>query len=524
MIEIVHSDALEYLSSLEANSIDSIVTDAPAGVNFMGKAWDSHTTYQAQTDKGRGIVALGGEVLGLPPWAVGFCAFIADVFSEAHRVLKPGGHALVWALPRTADLTTLGLRAAGYEIRDVLVHLFGSGFPKSLNVSKSIDAHFGAEREVIGVKHVHYNTKNGTTFGGNKPLADHWNQATRATTPQAHQWEGYGTALKPGSEHWILCRKPLAKGLSVAKNVLTHGTGGLNIDGCRVANNERPTMARPQVGGRWPPNVVLTHSAECECVGTKQVKASAPASGPTLTEAHQEIQTPSARSWSGIESTPSYGDANGLKAVADWRCVEGCPVKEIGDQSGESVSSGGKGDLSRKPNGRLFKGRVPAATGGIGDKGTAARYYPQFRYVAKPSRAEREAGCGRLPTKTGAEAVAREAGSPGMDSPRAGAGRTATEVGNHHPTVKSIELMKWLCKLVTPPHGTCLDPFTGSGTTALAIIHLGEGRHFKGCEREADYVAIAKARVAHASPAEAIKAGLEDGQPLIEATGQVALF
>ncbi len=187
---IYNGDCLEILKTLKSNSVHSLVTDPPAGIGFMGKGWDS--------DKG-----------GRAQWI----AWMTEVMAEAMRVLKPGAHGLVWALPRTSHWTATALEDAGFEVREVVTHLFGTGFPKSLDVSKAIDKAAGAEREVIC----------------------------------ARQWQGWGTALKPASEHWILVRKPLGE-KTVAANVLKHGTGGINIDGCRI-EGAKPATTRGAGGG-----------------------------------------------------------------------------------------------------------------------------------------------------------------------------------------------------------------------------------------------------------------------------------
>ena len=146
-VEIRHCAALELVKSLEDQSVDAIVTDPPSGISFMGKDWDNQSIYEPSTAKGRTALEVC-KALDLKRWEVGFVAFIVDHFAAAIPKLKPGAHCLVWALPRTADLTGLGLRISGLEIRDVCVHLFGSGFPKSLDVSKAIDKAAGAEREL----------------------------------------------------------------------------------------------------------------------------------------------------------------------------------------------------------------------------------------------------------------------------------------------------------------------------------------------------------------------------------------
>ena len=198
-------DCLEVMKSLPENSIDSVVTDPPSGIAFMAKDWDD----------------FGG--------LKGFQDFICSVFLEVYRILKPGGHCLVWAIPRTSHHTAMGIERAGFEIRDRISHVFGSGFPKSLNISKALDKLAGAKREPILDKdgnQVWTSQKQGkkSMFDGGKE---------RPATYPATYYNGFGTALKPAMEDWWLCRKPLSE-KTVAENVLKWGTGGINIDGCRL--------------------------------------------------------------------------------------------------------------------------------------------------------------------------------------------------------------------------------------------------------------------------------------------------
>jgi|ERR1700761_23663 len=217
-MKILLGDCLKQLKTLEDSSVDSLITDPPAGISFMGKDWDD--------DKG-----------GRDQWI----AWMTDVMKECLRVMKPGAHGLVWALPRTSHWTATALENAGFEVRDVITHLFGSGFPKSHNIAKAIE------------------------------------------TAEAKQWEGWGTALKPASEHWILVRKPCSE-KTVAKNVLKHGVGGINIDECRIGSNPgysypngaggssfsvgkgtdgTRTIPVQSTQGRFPANLVLSHSEHC---------------------------------------------------------------------------------------------------------------------------------------------------------------------------------------------------------------------------------------------------------------------
>jgi hypothetical protein len=249
---LLRGDCLEQLKTLEENSIDSLVTDPPAGISFMGRDWDD------------------GE---------NFIPSMTAAFTECLRVLKPGAHGLVWALPRTSHWTATALEYAGFEIRDVVTHLFGSGFPKSLDISKAIDKAAGVERKVIGK----YQSPEGTSGESKGALFNGGGlvDITSPATDEAKQWQGWGTALKPASEHWILVRKPLSE-KTVAKNVLKHGTGGINIDASRISvakddpNHRVPSQGnagansifgvgghdgnlKPQ--GRFPANLVLDEVA-----------------------------------------------------------------------------------------------------------------------------------------------------------------------------------------------------------------------------------------------------------------------
>jgi site-specific DNA-methyltransferase (adenine-specific) len=258
---VIQGDCLEVMRSLPDNSVDSIVTDPPAGIAFMGKAWDSN--------KG-----------GRKQW----CAYMEERFAEALRICKPGGHALVWALPRTSHWTATALEDAGWEVRDICVHLFGGGFPKSMAIDKAIDKAAGVEREVVGSGKGRTGTAaapHGSSFSDdNYQWPGNFN-ITAPATPEAKQWEGFGTALKPAHENWILCRKPI-KG-TISGNVLEWGVGGIHVDACRVGEGDSETArvrnntkaifgsaGGPNLGGqqgRFPPNLLLSHTPTCNGSG-----------------------------------------------------------------------------------------------------------------------------------------------------------------------------------------------------------------------------------------------------------------
>jgi site-specific DNA-methyltransferase (adenine-specific) len=415
--------------ALKPNTIDAIVCDPPAGIDFMGKGWDS--------DKG-----------GRDVWI----KWLAATLGPAFAALKPGGHALVWALPRTSHWTATALEDLGFEIRDVVMHLFGTGFPKSLDVSKAIDSRLGAERQVVGerevTREIKYDGKGGNALVGGTGGGATMIPVTAPATPEAEAWEGWGTALKPAAEHWILCRKPLEG--TVAQNVLTHGTGALNIGGCRIDGAPRPM--RVNAGGVDPRGEFFG--------GNGKYGSSA------LGEQAQTLGRWPAHVTMDEEAAAILDEQSGFS------------------KSPKKTVRGGKRDLA-------FGMKRQENVACHGDSGGASRFF----YVAKAPRKEKDLGCEALPVKTGGEATDRVEGSAGLGNPRAGAGRTGG-ARNHHPTVKSIALMRWLCRLITPPGGVVLDPFTGSGSTAVAA--LAEGFKFVGCEMDPEYVKIAKARIEYA--------------------------
>jgi site-specific DNA-methyltransferase (adenine-specific) len=506
MVEVLHGDCVEQMRLMPDCSVDAIVTDPPYELGFMGKQWD-----------GAGI------------------AYSLDMWAEALRVLKPGGHLLAFGGTRTYHRMACAIEDAGFEIRDSIHWVYGSGFPKSLDVSKAIDkvngegdrarrftrwmrstdlgrkqcaelvrpfakndataaamsqhyfsdgqqpaiptaamwavirphcgevpawvdelvARVEAEREVVGQRDVPIgHSFAGPVYGGDsssKQVA-----VTAPATEEAARWEGWGTALKPAHEPIVVARKPLAG--TVAGNVLVWGTGGLNVDGCRVppqgeddynhpGNLNRTDgsrifvyadwgrQAKPHGAGRWPANVVFDRT-----------------SGEALDQQ------------SGVSR-------------------DGVAVKRNGVTS----------------NGVTGWGKAPVGTpdaGGYGGEGGASRFFTQadwgpddwpFVYQAKPSRKERNAGLDGLP------AVVGKRTHDGGDDTR---GRPLPVNQNVHPTVKPVALMRHLVRLVTPPGGTVLDPFAGSGTTLVAAIL--EGMVPVGIEMTDEYLPIIEGRVAWA--------------------------
>ena len=376
---------MEKLAEMPDCSIDAIVTDPPYGLSFMGKKWDYDVP---------------GE----------------DIWRECLRVLKPGGHLLAFAGTRTQHRMAVRIEDAGFEIRDMIAWVYGSGFPKSLDVSKAIDKAAGAEREVVG-RAIRPDGTTRETVGGRESTPFVANAVdgdafiTAPATPEAQQWAGWGTALKPALEPITVARKPF-KG-TVAANVLAHGTGGLNVDECRVEAGDLNALQK---------------------------------------------------NWDRVQSGSQGIASTGLKAIdLSNRAPSGrWPANLIHDGSDEVMelfpeSKGQQGAIS----GKEPSGKTNAVYGEYqqrneseprNDAGSAARFF----YCAKTSKRERGEG-------------------------------------NNHPTVKPIALMRYLCRLVTPPSGTVLDPFMGSGSTGIAAG--AERFNFVGIELDPDYFAIAQQRI-----------------------------
>jgi len=413
--QLHHGDCLEVLKTMADNSVDSIVTDPPYGLSFMGKKWD----YDVPS---------------------------VEVWAECLRVLKPGGHLLAFAGTRTQHRMAVRIEDAGFEIRDMIAWVYGSGFPKSLDVSKAIDKAAGAERECIGRK----------KSARDCPRREGWERPhhldpdsnskfiTAPATDAAKQWQGWGTALKPALEPITVARKPLGE-KTVAANVLVHGTGAINVDGCRVGA-ETITYAKGCGGGKNDINRMMGGNLEND----------------------SEFRN---KPWSQTGRWPANLIHDGSDEVVGLFPVTGAS-KATPRNNAEFKS--------------VAKGRdLPHVTYGHDDNGgSAARFF----YCAKASKKDRDEGC---------EGEAKKA-SIGDDRPSGTSwerrGRIEAERKNNHPTVKPTDLMRYLCRLVTPPEGIVLDPFMGSGSTGKAAVL--EGFQFIGIERDAEYLEIAKARIA----------------------------
>ena len=422
--KILVGDCKEQMAKMPDNSVDSIVTDPPYGLEFMGKEWDK----------------------GVPP---------IDYWQEALRILKPGGHLLSFGGSRTYHRMACAIEDAGFEIRDQIMWVYGSGFPKSLDVSKAIDKAAGAKREVVGKTARCVGPSQDEGYQGTSTFRGGTNDLTAPATPEAKQWEGWGTALKPAHEPIVVARKPFDG--TVANNVLAHGTGAMNIDGCRVTNNGEQFGKLPNRGG-----------------------------GKQLNKAGLSF----------AEQDHDHNDGANAEAVAKLKALGRFPANFIHDGSDEVLelfpntgkSTGGR--IGKKAMGTVTNvpaGQYEAGDPGYGDNGSAARFF----YCAKANKKERNAGLTSEPVR---ESDHTKDDGAGGDNPR---NRSNTPKQNHHPTVKPVALMRYLVRLVTPPNGIVFDPFLGSGTTAVAAIL--EGFEWSGCEITPEYLPIIEGRVAWAT-------------------------
>ena len=548
MNRIIQGDCIEELKKLKPNSVDAIITDPPYGIGFMGKEWDNfkqdfvkHRTRNYDTPEIKEHIRksqikkisspaneIGGSYDLSQKGKLGYQNFCEEWSKEALRILKPGGFMLVSCSTRMYHRMACGIEDAGFEIRDTIMWLYGSGFPKSLNIGKQIDKMAGrtsdkekeisqflkqrrlelklsmkeveekmgwntwlnwiegrnylgqfiiqlpnwkdyqklkeiykidnrfdefikeAEREITGKdgrgelkEDMFFTQDNKKAFESGKSIGyGKWDLKDKPATPEAKQWEGWGTALKPAVEPIVVARKPLSE-KNVALNVLKWGTGGINIDECRIGNDL------------------------IEAGRNNRKECNSNSFGEKLMDTEKQLQQ--GRFPANIILDEEAG-------------------KMLDEQSGFISQSGRLNRINNKVKANPFKGfsgdeKTNWTYSGQEhfDKGGASRFF----YCAKASKSERNFGCEEMTDKTtddGREAVS--------DRPHQ---RGASQRKNNHPTVKPIKLMEYLIKLVSPMGGTVLDPFIGSGTTAIACLKLN--RKYIGIEKEEEYVKIANARI-----------------------------
>jgi len=404
-------DCLEGLKELGDNSVDAVVTDPPYGLKFMGKKWD----YDVPS---------------------------VEIWIECLRVLKPGGFLLSFGGSRTYHRMAVNIEDAGFEIRDQIMWIYGSGFPKSLNIGKAIDKLQGNKRESEGIVKGRGSNSGDNRYNWNNPN-DKTDRRFYEKTIGCSEWEGWGTALKPAHEPIVVARKPLSE-KSVALNVLKWGTGGINIDECRIGNeiikehksgdtslmgglsgkSEQGGYISPEHKGRFPANIIFDEEA-------------------------------------GRMLDKQSGDVGN----GHWANTKVTGFGEFGGGKSEYFGVG-------------LKDKV---------KGGASRFF----YCAKSSKSERNKGCENLDEKQSVGGVGDYLEDVNSASGKYGSEKAPSK--NIHPTVKPIKLMEYLIKLVSKENSLVLDPFIGSGTTGIACIK--RKRNFIGFEKEKDYIEICKARI-----------------------------
>ena len=404
--KILEGSMLDILPTLEENSFDSCITDPPYELNFMGKGWDRS-----------GI------------------AFRKETWQEVYRVLKPGAYLCAFGGSRTFHRIACAIEDAGFEIRDTIMWLYGSGFPKSFNVGKAVEglltlgtSNTTAQHKLNGEKldkgnwglcklqkEQEYRDKDYDTEGEVNYRLGKLNP----TTEEGKKWSGYGTCLKPAYEPIIIARKPIEK--SVAENVLKYGCGAINIDECRVGNETIKEC--PDHEGRFPSNVILTYDEtdfDEVCGGMPYTK-----------------------------STGGSGESSTTKCFSNVKC-------------GSTINTG-------------------ANLGGLGDEGSASRYF----YCAKASKKDRDEGLDMFEDRNMRTEQNREIHSAGCEYVENGKVKQNPHLQssikkNFHPTVKPIDLMQYLVRMFTPKGGAILEPFAGSGSTGKATM-------FENRERNANY-------------------------------------
>ena len=402
MLKLFHGDCLKVLPTLEENSVDSIVTDPPYELGFMGKKWDA-----------TGV------------------AFNVDVWREAYRVLKPGGHLLAFSGSRTYHRMAVAIEDAGFEIRDQIMWVYGSGFPKSMAIDKQLDKQLGVEREVVGrnPNSRENSTKDNTLFeSGTVGKTDY---ITKPSSEEAKKWEGWGTALKPAHEPIVLARKPLEG--TVVNNILKHGVGGINIDDSRVPGEEIPINKLEMWSG-------FGEKVKPEYEQEMNNKGRFPAN--LIHDGSEEV-------------TELFPRAKG----------------------GAYPANRGKAVSTTFASGQETEGGFRA----MGDDGSAARFF----YCAKANKRDRNDGLDGFEVKR--PDTRTKTGMGTFDE------KGVAAQSNHHPTVKPIALMQYLVRLITPPTGIVLDPFMGSGSTGKACMYEGFG--FIGIDQSEEYVKISQARI-----------------------------
>ena len=453
-MKLLLGDCIDKLKELDDNSIDSIVTDPPYGLSFMGKDWDKKKA--TQETKSQVVKGLGaGMKMTTLADNIEFEKWVTEWASECMRVLKPGGYMLTFGGSRMYHRLASGVENAGFEIRDQMMWVYGSGFPKSHNIGKAVDKLQGNERELVERPKSEQRPNADNNRDKNKDVGGFAMSDNKYKSVGNSEWEGWGTALKPAHEPIVMARKPLSE-KTIVDNVLEWGTGGINIDDSRIAYKSKNDMqirknthreinklgdgnfgggkySQPVESGRFPANIILDEEA-----------------GKILDE--QSGITTSGKVKETKESYEGESNTGFIRGV-----------------SNSSNQHGGTGGASR------------------------------FFYCPKTSKTDRNEGLEdfkgkQIGTYNAHSADLKNYGGSSLGAASmSGNNKMPQPKQNFHPTVKPTDLMLYLIRLVTPKGGTTLDPFMGSGSTGKAAVR--GGFDFVGIEREQDYKNIAEARI-----------------------------
>lgn len=460
---VINTDNLVWLKEQPNNSIDHIITDPPYLISFMGKDWD-----KANSPAGN-----------------------AEFWKECLRVVKPGGYCLAFGHSRQHHRVMVAIEDAGWDVRDCLMWLTGQGFPKSHELSIKIDkvkGLLGPRGKAVKHHRGQEELAKPEQVGEHEPISE-----------EAKEWQGWGNALKPAYEPIIMARKPF-KG-SLVNNVLEWGTGGLNIDGCRIGTSGGEThkggFQKDYVGstvdyekggvetdltpkGRFPANVIFTHSAGCRKVGE-------------TTEETSNHNAPAGTFAGGEEGRGSEKVYRKQQNKVElYECEEGCPIKELDEQA---PNTGGGHYAKTKVTGYGKFGGGTQTYEGPGPKLDGYGGPSRFFYCAKVGNKERNLGCEDLEDKGWFKPGLGGSVAEDGFSNKNGQGTVRGVSKNNHPTVKPVALMEWLVKLVSKEGQIILDPFAGSGSTGMACAKMN--RKFIGLELDPHYTQIANRRIEH---------------------------
>ena len=457
--KLYHGSMLDMLEVIESNSIDSIVTDPPYGLTSITKRFGKEGSAPASTKNNDGSFARLSKGFMGKEWDGSGIEYNIETWQKCYEVLKPGGYLLAFGGSRTFHRIACVIEDAGFEIRDTIMWLYGSGFPKSQNIGKMYDKKMGNEREIVGETKIGKTSLgDGSGWDTSQNMKDIKATGKIDITKGNSKFEGWGSALKPSFEPIIVARKPF-KG-SLVDNVIKNGVGGINIDECRVGtetisihNAPKGTFAGGEYGrgsdtssyrdstGRFPANTILTYD-----------------------------ETDFEEVCGGFPNTKSNG---GKTSMPDLRDVGKKSKKAIGI---DKLSFGQVSNVERKERNYIAPG----------DSGSAIRYF----YCAKASKKDRDEG---LDIE---ESVITDGRKKPIDNAFNG-GETLRK--NTHPTVKPTQLMQYLVRLVSPKGATILDPFNGSGSTGKAVMYENKERNknykYIGIELTEEYLPIAKARI-----------------------------